>query len=115
MLRNERVDLIGGKNLHDFLYIDDAARGIYAAMSAGRHDEVYYLGSNRLRPFRDFIIEMKDALGSASELRFGAFADTSFIDYSGTYLYRLREHTGFVPQVEFADGIKRTARFLAGD
>jgi dTDP-6-deoxy-L-talose 4-dehydrogenase (NAD+) len=115
MLKNERADLIEGRNLHDFLYIDDAVRGIYAAMSGGRHDEVYYLGSNRLRPFRDFIVEMRDVLGSASELWFGAFADTSFIDYSGIYLYKLHEHTGFVPQVEFAEGIKRTARFLARD
>jgi nucleoside-diphosphate-sugar epimerase len=115
MLKNECVDLIEGRNLHDFLYIDDAVRGIYAAMSGGRHDEVYYLGSNRLRPFRDFIVEMRDVLGSDSELCFGAFADTSFIDYSGIYLYKLHEHTGFVPQVEFADGIKRTARFLAAD
>jgi nucleoside-diphosphate-sugar epimerase len=115
MLKKERVDLIEGRNLHDFLYIDDAVRGIYAAMSGGRHDEVYYLGSNRLRPFRDFIAEMRDVLGSDSELCFGAFADTSFIDYSGIYLYKLHEHTGFVPQVEFAEGIKRTACFLAGD
>jgi nucleoside-diphosphate-sugar epimerase len=114
MLSGERVDLIEGRKLHDFIYIDDAVAGIYAAMTGGHPSETYYIGSKRLRPFRDFIIEMKEALDSKSELCFGTFTDTSFIDYSGIYLYKLYEHTGFSAQVEFAEGIKKTARSISG-
>ncbi|MDR2795499.1 MAG: NAD(P)-dependent oxidoreductase [Spirochaetaceae bacterium] len=112
MLAGERVDLIEGGRLHDFIYIDDAVAGIYAAMNSGRSGETYYLGGNRLRPFRDFIVEMKEILGSNSELCFGAFNDTSFIDYSGIHLYKLYEHTGFRPRVEFGEGIRITARHI---
>lgn len=112
MLNGEDVPVIEGKYLYDYIYIDDAVEGILAVAERGIKDEEYYLGNNALRSFKDFILDMRTAVNPNANLVFGAFPDTSFIDFTQIDLYKIYRDTGFVPKVNIIDCFKKTAEWL---
>ena len=112
MMRGEPADLTEGRQLYDFIYIDDAVRAIAQGIMDDEEGASYYIGNEQQRPLREWIEEMKDALSSTSVLNFGV------IPFDGAMLtYREFDHTrlhrkGFVPQVSFSEGVQRTRDWL---
>ncbi len=48
VLRNEKVPVYGnGRNVREWIYVDDCAKGIWEVLNKGRLGEVYNLGSGR--------------------------------------------------------------------
>ena len=99
LLKGENLKSIQGDALYDWTYIDDVIGG-------------YYVGSNRLRPFKEIITEVRDILAPAAQIDFGAFDDTSYVDYSEIDLYELYRDTGFYPCCDFQESILKTAAWL---
>lgn len=112
MLCNEDIPLTHGKQSYDFIYIEDAVKAIILAGKDGSKNCAYYIGNPQQRPLRDFIEEMKFVLGSSSNLKFGEVPFTGpMLEYETLGMASLTE-LGFVPQVSFAEGIRRTQQWI---
>ena len=75
---NEPIEMRSGGQKWNYVYVKDAARqiaelSIHAVNDETFHQEVYNIASNDTRKLQDFIIAMKEILGSRSELSFGGY------------------------------------------
>ena len=108
MLANEPCDFSDGLQMWNYLYIDDAVRGMYKLLA----DEVlpggiYNFGSDDTRRLRDYIEEMKSVTKSSSELRFGTLGHNDSGAKGIAPSIRKMKYTGWQPQVPFAEGLLR--------
>lgn len=112
LLDGKDLNLISGEHLHDWTYIDDALDGILTILEKGTSGTSYYVGSRKLRTFREIITEVRDVIAPGAELRFGYYNDEAYIDYSKIDLDRMYQDTGFVCRADFANSIRKTAEWL---
>ena len=96
-----------GEQIWDFLYSKDCARAFYLIAKNGKNMKTYVIGSGKGRPLREYIEEIRDTVSSGAMINFGAipYAEKQVM-YLVADISELRRHTGFVPEVEFKDGIK---------
>jgi nucleoside-diphosphate-sugar epimerase len=111
MLKNESLDLINGDRKDDWIYIDDVAEALYLAGKNTNTYSDYYAGNVEITTFKEKLFEIKNILQSKSELNFGKYRDSSFIDYTVFNLTALYGDTGFVANPDFARQIKATASY----
>lgn len=115
MLQNEDIQLTHGRQLYDFIYARDAARAIVLAGKAGNGYTAYYIGNVRQKQLKEFVLQMKDAIGSRSRLLFG------HVPFYGVLMDYKRIDTGniarlgFVPEVGFPEGIRLTSNWIQGE
>lgn len=113
MLRNETCSFSPCTHRWDYLYSADAGRAFFLIGEKLHGNKIYCLGSGQERPLREYVEEMKNVIGSDSELRFGDFPypavkPTGFCaDISS-----LTADTGWKPQTSFRDGILEEAERL---
>jgi len=74
----EPIEMRSGGQKWNYVYVKDAARqiaelSIHAVNDEAFHQEVYNIASNDTRKLQDFIIAMKEIMGSESELSFGGY------------------------------------------
>lgn len=112
LLNGENLKSTKGDALYDWSYIDDVTGGLYVVGEKGIDGKEYYVGSNRLRPFRDIISEVRDILAPDAEINFGAFTDTAYVDYTGIDIYELYRDTEFYPTCDFRESVLKTAEWL---
>lgn len=112
LLRGEDIDATTGGDLYDWSYIDDVVGGLYAVGEKGIDGKEYYVGSNRLRPFKDIITEVRDIVSPGSEIHFGALKDNAFVDYTNIDIYLLYRDTGYYPSSDFKESVIKTAEWL---
>lgn len=112
LMLKEPLDLIEGKHLYDWTYIDDCVAGVLAAAEKGISGKLYYVGNPMLRPFRDIIIEVRDTVAPGVELNFGKYNDDSYIDYTKIDIYGLYRDTGYIAKSNFAESIRKTEEWL---
>lgn len=112
MLKNEEVPLTHGEQLYDFIYASDAAKAIVLAAKKGMGNTSYYIGNARQRQLKEFIIQMKGAVGSKSQLLFGKVPFSGAMSvYQELDTEKLRM-LGFAPEVGFGDGVKLTKEWI---
>lgn len=112
LLRGEDIDATKGEDLYDWSYIDDVVGGLYAVGEKGLDGKEYYVGSNRLRPLKDIITEVRDIVSPKSVIHFGAFENNAYVDYANIDVYQLYNDTGYYPTAEFKESILKTAIWL---
>lgn len=113
LLKGGPLRVISGEHLHDWTYIDDAVGGMMAVLERGVDGAEYYIGERRLETFREIMTRVRDTLAPTAELRFGAYEDRAYIDYSLIDLDRLYRDTGFECQANFEESLQMTAAWLA--
>ena len=113
LLRGECPEMTAGEQIWDYLYAEDAAEALYRMAVSGRDGAVYPLGSGSPRPLREYVSMLRDAVDPALPVAFGAraYAENQVM-YLAADLTALHEDTGFVPQVSFAEGIRRTVEWV---
>ncbi|MBQ0097576.1 MAG: NAD(P)-dependent oxidoreductase [Oscillospiraceae bacterium] len=113
MIRGERASFTSGEQTYDFVYITDTVKAINCVAKFGKKNCSYYLGSTKERPLKEYIKIIKDTVDPHIELYLGEVPFNgkalSCENYSAE---KLVEHTGFVPSVDFEDGIKKTVEWL---
>ncbi len=112
LLRGKDINATKGDDLYDWSYIDDVVGGLYAVGEKGIDGKEYYVGSNRLRPFKDIITEVRDIVSPGSEIHFGTFEDNAYVDYTNIDVYQLYRDTGYYPLSDFKESIIKTAKWL---
>lgn len=92
----------------DYLYIDDAARAVAGLLRSETAEGIYNVASGHIRPLREFVLELRELLQSRSELQFGVRGNNAEGAVSlCPSVRRLREETGFQPQIGFPEGVRR--------
>ena len=114
LLAGKRQSLSSGNQIYDFIHVSDAARAFAGIGERGRENRTYIIGSGKARPLKDFLTELRDIVSPDTTLGFGEMPFNGIYlpveDYDITPLY---EDTGFIPQVDFKQGIKQTRDWIA--
>jgi dTDP-glucose 4,6-dehydratase len=97
-----------GRNVRDWLYVDDHCRGIAAVLEKGCPGGIYNLGGNRALPNLDVVRLILEATGRGEDLiRFV----TDRPGHDRRYALsseKVRRETGWEPQVAFERGLAAT-------
>ena len=113
MLNGEHCSFSVGEQIYDFIYIDDAAKSFIAIGEKGVSNRAYYIGSQNPKPLKEFLLEMKNVIDPTIEIGLG---ELPFNGVSLTYkefdIHAVKNDTGYVPSVSFAEGIKNTADWI---
>ena len=109
ILQNKNIPVYGqGRNIREWLFVKDSAKGLLSILEQGRPGEIYNLGSgkevenievvkkllNILKADEKLIEFVKDRLGH--DIRYRLNSD------------KVRKETGWRPRVSFNDGLKET-------
>jgi dTDP-glucose 4,6-dehydratase len=112
LIEGKKVPIYGnGKNVRDWLHVDDHCRGIYAALMNGKSGEVYNIGGGRELTnleITDLILKEMDVDNSAIEY----VEDRKGHDlrYSVDWT-KIHHELGYEPQVKFENGLKETIQW----
>ena len=113
LLNGEHCAFSAGEQTYDFIYIDDAAKTFVAIGEKGIANRTYYIGSQNPKPLKEFLCELRDQIDPNIEIGLG---EIPFIGVSLTYnefnVHAVKEDTGFVPTVSFAEGIQNTVKWI---
>lgn len=101
-----------GEQMWDYLYVTDAAKAFYLLADKGLDQKVYCLGSGTVRLLRDYIYEIRDNIDKSLEIAIGSIPYNEHqVMYLCADLEDLTKDTGFLPEVTFEEGIKRTIEY----
>lgn len=115
VLRNEDVVLNECSQLWDYLYVDDAVRGVFSLCRNKEAEGAYNFATGKYRPLRDYVIDIKKALGGNSKIRFGA------VEYKGLYINlqpvveKLKRDAKWENHTNFITGIRETAEAVKAE
>ena len=113
LLAGEIPALTAGIQQWDYLHCRDAANAMYLLGEKGRDGSIYCVGSGNARPLREYIEILRDCINPALALDFGAVAyGPQQIMYLCADIEKLTEDTGFIPEVDFEDGIRETIGWM---
>ncbi|GLF99420.1 dTDP-glucose 4,6-dehydratase [Streptomyces yaizuensis] len=109
LLEGRKVPLYGdGHNVREWIHVDDHCRAVHLILTRGRGGEIYNVGGGTELPNTDIAHRVLDLLG-ADPSAIQRVADRPGHDdrYSldGS---KLRDETGFVPEIPFATGLRET-------
>jgi nucleoside-diphosphate-sugar epimerase len=104
-----RPKLTSGTQKWDYLFIDDAAAGVLAAVCADGAAGIFNLASGTAVPVRQIVETIRDITVPDMELVYGEvpFGKNQIMHMEGSY-ERLRAATGWAPTTELAEGLSRT-------
>lgn len=113
MLAGTRPQTSPGTQRWDYLYIDDAARGVLAAALRPGAEGIFNLSSGAPVTIRSVVNLIRDSAAPGMDLVFGEipFGPHQIMHMEGVN-DRLRSATGWEPRIELATGIARTVEAL---
>jgi dTDP-glucose 4,6-dehydratase len=109
LLEGKKVPVYGdGKNVRDWLHVDDHCRGIHAALMKGKSGEVYNIGGGRELTNLEITHLILDAMGAdESSIEYVEDRKGHDLRYSVDWS-KINRELGYEPQVKFEDGLKDT-------
>lgn len=101
--------LTSGEQKADFMYVSDVA-GAFAEMGEkGRTNCSYYVGYGVPKPLKEFVVQVRDTVNPSVATGLGQKPFRGLdIDFNRLDIHKLHRDTGFVPKVNFTEGIKKT-------
>lgn len=118
MIRNLQAGkhqaLSEGNQMYDFIYITDAAKAFRLIGEHGKEDRTYVIASGNVQPLKNFLCTVRDVVAPEAVLGFGEMKFNGFYMSAETYsTAQLVEDTGFTPDLTFAQGVAKTAAWIA--
>ena len=109
LLTGKKVPVYGnGKNVRDWLHVDDHCRGIHAALMNGRSGEVYNIGGGRELTNLKITHLILEAMGAdESSIEYVQDRKGHDLRYSVDWT-KINRELGYEPQVKFEDGLRDT-------
>ena len=106
LLAGETPAFTKGEQQWDYLYSGDAAKALLLLGEKGHDGGVYCLGSGKARPLADYIGMIRDAIDPRLSVALGAVPYApGQVMYLCADIAKLKEDTGFAPEVSFEEGI----------
>ncbi|GGH73896.1 dTDP-glucose 4,6-dehydratase [Pullulanibacillus pueri] len=108
-MRNEAIPIYGeGKNIRDWLYVEDHCRAIYSVMQAGQPGEVYNIGGHCEKSNLEIVNMILEYLGKSKTL-ITFVPDRLGHDFHYAMNWtKVHEALGWEPRVSFEEGIAKT-------
>lgn len=101
-----------GEQVWDFIYMDDIANALYLIAKKGRDGAIYPIGSGKARQLKEYIQILCEKLGKPEDMELGEIPYSDFqIMHLEADISELQADTGWMPEVEFEDGIERVIEF----
>lgn len=112
ILRKEKVPIYAdGKNIREWLFVSDCARGIFEILKKGRIGEIYNLGNNEERQNIEVVKSiLKNLQAPRNTIQFVKDRPGHDIRYKLSSQKVLYE-TGWRPKIKFETGIKTTIQW----
>lgn len=108
-MNDEPLPVYGdGKNVRDWIYVDDHCRAIWLAYKKGSRGDVYNIGSRNERPNIDVVRSLLDELGKPHSL---ISYVTDRLGHDRRYAIdpaKAETELGWKPQIAWEDGLRRT-------
>ena len=113
MINGEEALFTKGEQEWDYLFSEDAAKARYLIAQKGIGNKTYIIGSGKTRRLMDYINVMDQKVNPTVHPVLGAvpYADKQVM-YLCADISELTEYTGFVPAVEFEEGIEKTIQYV---
>lgn len=112
MLNGERMSFTKGEQIWDYVYGGDCSRAFYLIGKYGKHGKAYTIGSGKTRQLKDYICAIRDVVNPSLEVGIGErdYYENQVMELRAD-ISELTQDTGFVPEVEFEDGIRKTVEW----
>ena len=112
LLEGKKVPVYGtGKNVRDWLHVDDHCRGIYKVLINGRSGEVYNIGGGRELTNLEITGLILHAMGAdESSIQYVEDRKGHDLRYSVNWS-KINQELGYEPQVKFEDGLRETIQW----
>ena len=102
-----------GTQNYDFVFITDVAKAFYLLGECGHTHCTYVIGSGNARPLKEFLLEMKASVALDLDFIFGDVPFTGIdIPIEKFDIKLISEHTGFKPEISFAEGTRKTMEWI---
>ncbi len=109
LINGEKPSCTKGEQLWDYMYSKDAAKAFVLLADKGIDKKTYCLGSGAARPLKEYITDIRRAVGCDVQIGFG---DIPYGEKQVMHLCadisELAKDTGFTPEYTFEKGIKET-------
>jgi dTDP-glucose 4,6-dehydratase len=112
LLEGKKVPVYGsGKNVRDWLHVDDHCRGIHKVLMNGRSGQVYNIGGGRELTNMEITGLLLQAMGAdESSIEYVEDRKGHDLRYSVDWT-KIRTELGYEPQVNFEDGLSQTIQW----
>ena len=112
LLEGKKVPVYGnGKNIRDWLHVDDHCRGIHKVLMNGRAGEVYNIGGGRELNNLEITSLILEAMGKdESSIEYVEDRKGHDLRYSVDWT-KINRELGYEPQVKFEDGLRDTIQW----
>ena len=112
LIEGKKVPVYGnGKNVRDWLHVDDHCRGIYAALMNGKSGEVYNIGGGRELTNNEITSLILEAMGAdKSSIEYVEDRKGHDLRYSVDWT-KINRELGYEPKVKFEDGLRDTIQW----
>ncbi len=112
LIEGKRVPVYGnGKNVRDWLHVDDHCRGIYAALMKGKSGDVYNIGGGRELTNNEITSLILEAMGAdESSVEYVEDRKGHDLRYSVDWT-KINRELGYEPKVKFEDGLRETIQW----
>jgi dTDP-glucose 4,6-dehydratase len=109
LIEGKKVPVYGnGKNVRDWLHVDDHCRGIYSVLMNGKSGEVYNIGGGReLTNLEITDLILKEMGADNSAIEYVEDRKGHDLRYSVDWK-KIKHELGYEPQVKFEDGLRQT-------
>lgn len=109
LLRREKPSFGYLLQMWDFLHVKEVVRALWLIGEKGVPDKTYGIGSGVFKPLKDYIIQIRDIIDPSLPLGIGDIPSLSDKAFSSCVsIYDITKDTGFVPEITFEEGIRRT-------
>ena len=110
LLSNKKPKYGKLEQMWDFLYVSEVARALVELGEKGKHNSTYGIGSGVYRTLKDYIVIVRNLINPDLELGIGELDVPEELS-SCVDIAKLTNDTGFVPQISFEEGIRRTIEY----
>ena len=109
LIEGKKVPVYGnGKNVRDWLHVDDHCRGIYSVLMNGKSGEIYNIGGGReLTNLEITDLILKEMGADNSAIEYVEDRKGHDLRYSVDWT-KINRELGYEPKVKFEDGLRQT-------
>ncbi len=116
ILNGEETQFTSGEQLYDFIYVKDVAKAFYMLGLYGKNNKSYYIGNEKQRKLKEFLLEINNIIGSKNELGLGKIPFNGIsLTFNEFDRFMLNKDTGFKPKYTFEKGIRETIDWIKGE
>lgn len=116
MLNGERIKFTKGDQLWDYVYGGDCSKAFYLIGDKGIHGKSYTIGSGKTKKLSEFIKIIRECINPELEIGLGEkdYYPNQVMQLSAD-ISELEEDTGFIAEVSFEEGIRKTIEWYRGE